>query len=86
MMFRIKDADRYIIFPVKDSDRRVTVRIVSAGASIDRFEISLAVGEPDYWVFFDASRYRGKILTVQLEGDAGKANLVRSAGKVPCGK
>ena len=73
----IKDTDRYIIFPVKDSDPRVTARILSGGTSADRFTISLAVGEPDYWVFFDANSYRGKTLVVQLEGDVKNDLLQR---------
>jgi len=81
----IQDTDRYIVFPVKDSDPRVIARILSAGTSIDRFTISLALGEPDYWVFFDASKYRGQTLTVRLDGNAGKEmlNRVRADSSYP---
>ncbi len=75
--FGIKNEDRYLIFPVRDSDPPVIARIFSDGTSIDRFAISLAVTEPDYWVFFDASRYRGKTLSVRLEGDANTKLLER---------
>ena len=40
---------------------------VSVGrAIVDEFDIELAAAEPDFWVFLDMDRYRGKQATIDV--------------------
>lgn len=59
--------DRYLNFPVTMKDSLKKAQILFDGRVIDEFTIHLSAGKPDYWVFFDASPYRGKTLTVRAE-------------------
>lgn len=59
--------DRYLNFPVTMKDSLKKAQILFDGRVIDEFTINLSAGKPDYWVFFDASPYRGKTLTVRAE-------------------
>ncbi|HRP57233.1 glycoside hydrolase family 32 protein [Agriterribacter sp.] len=60
--------DRYLNFPVSMKDGLKKAQVLFEGKVIDEFTIHLSAGKPDYWVFFDASPYRGKALTVRAEG------------------
>ncbi len=65
---------RYLNFPVKSGAemRRMSVRF--ADGTVRDFEIELALGEPDFWVFMDVSAFQGQTATIQtnlVARDAG---------------
>lgn len=66
----IKKEQRYLNFPIEDSAALKKTRIVIDGKTVDEFTIRLADGTPDYWTFFDVSRYGGKTITVESETSA----------------
>lgn len=74
----IKKEQRYLNFPVRDSGALKKTRIRVDGNVVDEFTIRLANGGPDYWTFFDVSRYAGKTITVESEtsGEASLAAIV----------
>jgi len=62
----IAKGQTFLNFPVADSGKMVKIRISENGKFIDEFSMHLATEKPAYWVYFDASRYQGKTLTVQI--------------------
>lgn len=64
---RINKGQRFLNFPVNNSDRLVRATIKSEGNFLDRFTINLADGQPAYWTFFDVSAYQGRTITIEIE-------------------
>ena len=56
----------YLNLPVAETSRICRMKIKLNGEVLDQFTIKLANAKPDYWVFFDVSRYQGKVLTLEL--------------------
>jgi len=52
---KVKVRDQYINFPVSQKDDRAVMTISAPGKEDYSFEIRLASGQPDYWVFLDMS-------------------------------
>lgn len=69
----IGNDDVYLNLPIKRSNSLVQARIIVDGRVLDEFTLKLAESDPDFWTFFDVTRYRGKTLT--LEVDAGEGDL-----------
>ena len=67
---------KYLNMPVKHRARKRTMDILIEGDIVRQFEIELAEGEPDYWVFLDVSEFKGKKATLKLNATAGKSNLL----------
>ncbi len=63
----IKKDHMYLNFPVTESNDLKKTRIIVDGKVIDEFTISLSEGEPDFWTFFNVSKYRGKTITIEAE-------------------
>jgi fructan beta-fructosidase len=58
---------KYINFPVDNGARRRLISFIIDGEKVREFDISLAAGEPDYWVFLDVSQFKGKDATVRID-------------------
>jgi len=58
---------KYLNFPVDNGARGRLVSFIIDGEVVREFEISLAAGEPDYWVFLDVSEFDGKDATVRID-------------------
>ncbi|MEJ5312104.1 MAG: GH32 C-terminal domain-containing protein [Anaerolineae bacterium] len=58
---------RYLNLPVKNGAEKRVVRFVADGAEVYRFDIELAEGEPDFWVYADLAPFRGTRLTVAVD-------------------
>src|SRR5690625_2533253 len=78
----IQERDNYLNFPVvgwsNDFDGEANekmMRIIHNGEVLDEFRISLANGNPDWWAFFPVQKYKGEILTVELDNPSGEAGL-----------
>jgi fructan beta-fructosidase len=59
---------RYINLPVKNGapQRRMSFRVGSE--TVREFEIELADGEPDFWVFADVTAFEGQRLAIEVDG------------------
>jgi fructan beta-fructosidase len=57
----------YVNLPVKNGASKKRVTLSVDGKQLDKFDIELADGEPDWWAFFDAAPFRGTILTVTVD-------------------
>ena len=58
---------KYINFPVDNEARGRLISFIIDGQVMREFDISLAAGEPDYWVFLDVSEFEGKDATVRID-------------------
>jgi sucrose-6-phosphate hydrolase SacC (GH32 family) len=57
---------KYLNFPVDNEARGRLISFIIDGEVVREFEISLAAGEPDYWVFLEVSEFEGKDATVRI--------------------
>jgi fructan beta-fructosidase len=51
---------RYLNFPVQNGAAKRRMSLTIDGQTVREFEIELAHGVPDFWVFLDVSMFRGK--------------------------
>lgn len=69
---------RYLHLPVKTGAAKRRMKYVVDGATVREFEIELADGEPDLYVFSDVSPFAGKTLRIEVDGvDGGPKALER---------
>ena len=70
---------RYLNLPVQNGAEKRGVRFVVEGEEVYRFDIELADGEPDFWVYADLAPFHGMRLTVAVdeavEDDGGAGTL-----------
>jgi fructan beta-fructosidase len=57
---------RYLNLPVKNGAAKRRMSLSVDGQIVREFEIELAEGEPDFWVFLDISTFRGKKATIRV--------------------
>jgi fructan beta-fructosidase len=57
---------RYLNLPVKNGAAKRRMSLSIDGQIVREFEIELAEGEPDFWVFLDISMFRGKKATLRV--------------------
>ncbi|HOT90172.1 MAG TPA: 2,6-beta-D-fructofuranosidase [Anaerolineae bacterium] len=71
---------RYLNLPVRNGAAKRTLRFVVEGEEVYRFDIELAEGEPDFWVYADLTPFQNSQLTVTADGGPadGLAALVQS--------
>ncbi|MHC5061608.1 MAG: GH32 C-terminal domain-containing protein [Planctomycetota bacterium] len=58
---------KYINFPVDNKARQRLISVIIDGKKVREFTISLAAGEPDYWVFLEVGEFEGKDATVRID-------------------
>jgi len=58
---------RYLNLPVKNGAEKRVVRFVVDGAEVYRFDIELAEGDADFWVYADLAPFQGTQLTVMAD-------------------
>src|SRR4051794_36150527 len=67
---------RYLHLPVKTGAPKRRMRFEVGGTTVREFEIELADGKPDFWAFSDVSGWRGRRLTIAVDGlPAGSPGL-----------
>jgi fructan beta-fructosidase len=77
--------DKYLNFPVKQGATICNVSLAVGGEKVREFNIHLAPGEPDYWVYLEVQDFIGKegLLTIQSmpegkkEGSEKKGELTQ---------
>ncbi len=57
---------QYLNFPVKQGNEGSLIHLIIDGNVVHEFEISLAITEPDFWIFLDVSEFKGKKVTLQI--------------------
>ena len=58
---------KYLNFPVDNEARKRLISFIIDGEKVREFDISLADGEPDYWVFLEVGQFEGKDATVRID-------------------
>jgi len=75
-------AKRYLNLPVKHGAAKRRMSVTIDGKVVREFEIELADGEPDFWVFLDISGFKGKQATLQVNalgrGSKGLTSIAQS--------
>jgi len=64
----VKVRSNYLNIPVSHDMKRKRLILTSRGQDTLSVVVRIAEGTPDYWVFKDVSRYKGKILELNYEG------------------
>jgi fructan beta-fructosidase len=76
---------RYLNLPVQNGVEKRVVRFVVDGEEVYRFDIELAEGEADFWVYTDLAPFHGMRLTVPVDGVEGDALATLVQSDVPVG-
>ena len=58
---------RYLNFPVKNGAPMQRVRLLIGDQTVREFDIELAPGKPDFWVFLDISAFAGQQAILHIE-------------------
>ena len=78
--------NRYLHLPVKTGAPQRRVRLSVDGHTEREFDIELADGVPDFWVFCDLSAFQGQRLRVHVDSlspDSNALRTLRLANEVP---
>lgn len=65
----IEKGQVYLNLPISESNPLTKARISHDGKLLDQFTLKLTGDKPDYWVFFDVSRYQGKTLSIEVSNE-----------------
>jgi len=63
----LKISQPYLNFPVKNGAAKRRVSVLVEGNVERAFDIELADGRPDWWAFMDATPFRSKTVTIQVD-------------------
>ena len=80
---------RYLNLPVKTGAPKRRMRIVIDGRTVREFEIELADGDPDFWVFLDLGPFRGQEAVIEahaLGPDSRGMELIHQADTLTGGE
>jgi len=64
---------RYLILPVNNSAPKRRIAVVIDGKNVREFLIHLGSDDPQYWVWLDVSRFRGKKATLLMNETPGNS-------------
>jgi fructan beta-fructosidase len=78
----LKITEKYLNLPVSHQVDRAVMTFEIDGRTERSFEIRLAPGAADYWVFCDVSAFRGKELKISCDGEAGGLEQIYQAGEI----
>ncbi len=70
--------NRYLNLPVKNGAPKRRMSLTVGGQIVREFEIELAEGEPDFWVFLDVSTFRGKNATIRVAELGGNSAALQA--------
>lgn len=68
-------SSKYLVFPVKNEAPKTIVTLTVDGEKVREFDIELASGEPDFWVFLDVSEFSGKQAFLHGEPAEGESPI-----------
>ncbi len=78
----IKVIKKYLNLPVSHQTSRAVMTLEVDGRQEQSFEIRLASGLADYWVFCDVSSFKGKTLKITYNGDSGGLKKIYQADEI----
>ncbi|MEM7336388.1 MAG: 2,6-beta-D-fructofuranosidase, partial [Chloroflexota bacterium] len=58
---------RYLNFPVKNGASKQNIRFILDGQVVQYFDLEWAEENPDFWVFTDVSKFKGKRLIIEVD-------------------
>ncbi|MDR0795834.1 MAG: DUF4980 domain-containing protein [Tannerella sp.] len=67
---------KYLNLPVTSKVDRAVMSFTVDGQTERKFDIRLAVSDPEYWAFCDVSAFKGKTVTIQYPGNQQGLNLI----------
>jgi fructan beta-fructosidase len=75
---------RYLNLPVQTGGAKRRMSLTIDGRVLREFEIELAQGEPDFWVFLDIGMFRGKRATLRtaLPGDSRALQAIEQSDTI----
>ncbi len=79
--FRIEK--QYLNFPVKQGTEGSLIHLIIDGKIEREFEISLAITEPDFWIFLDVTEFTGKEVVIQIKEENEALNKIYQADTFP---
>lgn len=83
----IRMSRRYLWLPVDERAPKQTVTISQGDTAIRQFEIRMADGEPEYWVFTDLEAWTGQTVTIAAErGDERTLARIAQRDNLPGGE
>ena len=59
--------DKYLNLPVTNGAEMRRVKLIIDGRTVREFEIELAEGPPDFWVFMDVTAFNGRAATLEVD-------------------
>lgn len=77
---------KYLHLPIKTGAPMQRMKLSDGGILTQEFEIELAPAAPDFWVFVDVSKFKGRKLTVgvdRLPADSQALMAITQADEVP---
>jgi len=81
----IKVSRKYLNIPISHQTERKQLTLMAKGVDTLSVVVRIAEGKPDYWVFKDVSRYKGKALELNYEGSADALKNIIQADTI-CGE
>lgn len=79
---KIKITKQYLNFPISHKVDRKVMKMAVNGQEERKFNIRLADGEPEYWVFSDVSAFKGKTITLSYDGDESSLKQIYQDDKI----
>jgi len=70
-------------FPIRQGETASLVHVIINGKIVREFEVSLALDEPDFWVFLDVSEFVGEHVTIQIDEENNAFNRIYQADTFP---
>jgi len=70
-------------FPVKEGTEESLIHFIIDGKIVREFIVSLAIGDPDFWVFLDVSEFKGKKATLQIKKENEAFDKIYQADSYP---
>jgi sucrose-6-phosphate hydrolase SacC (GH32 family) len=58
---------KYLNFPVKNGAEKKFINLIINGKVVREFDIELAPGDPDFWVFLDVSEFRNQKAVLRID-------------------
>ncbi|MDR3250285.1 MAG: 2,6-beta-D-fructofuranosidase [Tannerella sp.] len=78
----VRITGKYLNIPVSHGEERSVMTFEVDGLKERSFDVRLASGEADYWVFCDVSSLKGKTLKIVYEGDASGLRNIYQADRI----
>lgn len=78
----LKVTDRYLNLPVSHQVDRAAMSFEINGKPERIFDIRLAPGNPDYWVFCDVSLFKGKTIKIKYNGNPAGLQRIYQANQI----